>query len=554
MQSKRALRPVIVAGAAIAVIVILAVLLLQGGGGSRTYKNKAEYYGMTSEDQVPLIVDDAISENFGKVIDGQVYVDYMTAWDLFNSAFYWSEEEQQLQEIMPAGTLSWTADDSGDLVIDEEGTVYLSAELIRQNSDIDLAVYEEPLRIVARTSWTGLTTATATEEAAVREKAGSRSEILTDLAQGDHVVCLDSSEEWYLVSTEDGCIGYLQGENCQIDQTCAITHTSDEAYSFSHVMEEGRVTLAWQYVEGDAENSILGELLTEVQGLGVVSPTWFSPANGAGDLNSTADAAYVETAHGAGLRVWALIGDVSGGETDTNELLASAAARSHMIEQLMTAAEQYGFDGINVDFETITYDGAPAYLQFLKELCLAAHERGLTVSTDNYVPTYTAYYKRGEQARTVDYIIIMGYEEHSSDSAEPGSVASLPFVEDGIVSTLAEVPADQVINAVPFYTRSWTEPFGSDMLYSDALGMDAGRAFAEEMGISLAWDDSVGQYTGSATDEEARYSIWLEDAESMAAKLDLAKQYELAGVAAWRLGLESSDVWPLFADYLAGEN
>ena len=139
----------------------------------------------------------------------------------------------------------------------------------------------------------------------------------------------------------------------------------------------------------------------------------------------------------------------------------------------------------------------PQYLQFLKELCAAAHAQGLVVSADNFVPLYTKYYKRREQAKTVDYIVIMGYDEHTASSEEIGSVASLPFVEQGITDTLEEVPKEKVINAIPFYTRAWTEVFGEAVPQSEALGMDEAAAFAAEHGIVTSWDGAVGQNVGS---------------------------------------------------------
>ena len=276
-----------------------------------------------------------------------------------------------------------------------------------------------------------------------------------------------------------------------------------------------------------------------------------SLADEQGSLVSYADKAYVDQAHAAGLQVWGMLGDVNGSPVKTGDVLAGASAIANIIQQLMQIATDCGMDGINVDFESIREDSAPQYLQFLKELCVAAHAQNLVVSTDNFVPTYTKYYKRAEQAKTVDYLIIMGYDEHTASSEEIGSVASLPFVEQGIQDTLKEVPAGQVINAIPFYTRSWVETFGTSVPESQALGMDAAAAFVEEHGIVTAWDASVGQNVGSVEDGSARYSIWLEDEQSVEAKMKLIDQYDLAGVAGWRLGFERASVWNKIAQYLA---
>ena len=150
----------------------------------------------------------------------------------------------------------------------------------------------------------------------------------------------------------------------------------------------------------------------------------------------------------------------------------------------------------------------------------------------------------------VDYLVIMGYDEHTAGSAEAGSVASLPLVEQGIRDTLSEVPASQVINAVPFYTRGWTSWFGEERPESEAFGMDGADEFVKLHEIYLSWDSSVGQKTGTAVTDEARYSIWLEDEQSLEEKLKLIRKYNLAGVAAWRLGFERNDVWEIIGTYM----
>ena len=217
---------------------------------------------------------------------------------------------------------------------------------------------------------------------------------------------------------------------------------------------------------------------------------------------------------------------------------------------MMDMALTYGLEGFNIDFEVITPDDVPAYLQFLRELTVAAHAEGLFVSVDNYVPMYTRYFRRAEQADIVDYLFIMGYDEHTGRSEEIGSVASLPFVEQGVTDTLEEVPAEQVVLGVPFYTRGWTEPFGTTDFESRWLDMTEIEGFVQEHGIVLNWDPVVSQYFGSADGADARYSIWSEDARSLGEKLKLVDKYGLAGACAWRVGIETSDIWDTWEEIL----
>ena len=136
-------------------------------------------------------------------------------------------------------------------------------------------------------------------------------------------------------------------------------------------------------------------------------------------------------------------------------VLSSTGARQNLENQLITSALKVGLDGINIDFESLSEDVGIHFLQFLRELSIQCHENNLVLSVDNPVPeNFTSHYDRAEQGKVTDYVIIMGYDEHYVGS-EAGSVASLPWVEQGVKDTLTEVPAERTILAVPFYTRLW---------------------------------------------------------------------------------------------------
>ena len=166
---------------------------------------------------------------------------------------------------------------------------------------------------------------------------------------------------------------------------------------------------------------------------------------------------YTAAAHDMGLEVWALISDFhTGVEIDDYEILSYTSKRRNLVNELVASVLSYGADGINVDFEYVTSQCADHYVQFIRELAIACHENGLVISVDNYVPTeYTAHYNRHSQGEFVDYIIIMGYDEHYKGSPEAGSVSSIPWMQKGIETTVNLVPKERVINAVPFYTRVW---------------------------------------------------------------------------------------------------
>ena len=215
--------------------------------------------------------------------------------------------------------------------------------------------------------------------------------------------------------------------------------------------------------------------------------------------------------------------------------------REKLIENMMTEADRYGFDGINLDFESLKTAAGVHSLSLSASCRFPNRKKGLVLSVDNYVPAvYNRFYNQKEQGNVADYVIIMGYDEHYA-GGEAGSVSSIGYVENGIKDMLSLVPKEKVINAVPFYTRLWTG--SGDNASSRAMGISEATKWVSESGMDLTWDDSAGQYYGRLDSQNGEQQLWMEETRSLGLKMDLIKKYDLAGVAGWRLGLETSDVW-----------
>ena len=219
------------------------------------------------------------------------------------------------------------------------------------------------------------------------------------------------------------------------------------------------------------------------------------------------------------------------------------------MDQLIEAALENQLDGLNIDFENLGEELGDAYIEFLRELSVQCRKNGLVLSSDNTVPRdFSSYYQRGEQAEVVDYFIIMGYDEHWHGSKDPGSVASISYVSGGLDRTLQEVPANKVVNALPFYTILWKTE-GTDVT-DEYITMNNEADFMSRAGVTAEWDEETCQNYAEWTSGNATYQIWLEDAQSIAEKVKLIQKNNLAGVAQWKLGFENSSIWQTISDNL----
>ena len=551
------------------VLVVLILIVLVGAAGvvsflinrykpGTEYMAGNEYFNLTDENSVALIQNGELLEEQAVLIGGEPYAAYTYVESQLNSCFYWDEEIKGIllttsggvQTLLP-GDAAVAKTPGGQPAVQQEsdGTVYISLDVVKEYTDLDYAYYSDPNRVVIRNEWDGVEQATVQSDTAqVRQKGGIKSLILADVQKGDTLLYLENLDNWCKVMTADGYTGYIQTED--ISEPEAIEARTAKKDSYERITRDHKINLVWHQSTSTESNDAMAEMTAEMTGVNVISPTWFSVTDETGTISSLASADYVKLAHEAGREVWGLIDNFNEAFDETTDL-AYASVRSRIIEQLLAEAASCGMDGINVDFENLKEAGIPHYLQFLRELTSAAHAQNLVVSVDTPVPqAYTMYYQRGEQARFVDYMIVMAYDEHFAGSEEAGSVSSLPFVQQAVEEMTRVMPADQVICGIPFYTRVWTEKFGQSAITSEVLGMDGAKNYAKENQMTETWDASLGQNVATVETSDARYTIWMEDEQSMEEKLKVIQSADLAGVAEWKLGFERADVWSLISEYI----
>lgn len=541
---------------AFVVCLLIVVLAVLGGVGhviskyipTKDRMDLNEYYGQVAEGEAALILGTEKLEQRGIISGEEGYLPLDVVNTYLNQRYYWDAENQQILYATPSEVTSMPASsEAGSQVWLREGAVYLSLSYIRQYTDLDAYIYDNPNRIAIQYQFSDVNTVTAKKDTYVRFRGGIKSEVLAKVKKGAVLILMEELEDWNQVATMDGYIGYVQKKAVSEPEKKTFEREfSREEYNY--IAMEQPVNMVWHQVTNMEANAGFAEATANMTGVNVISPTWYSIVDNEGNISNIASSDYVNQAHEKGLQVWGLVDNFSE-NISTTEILSRTSTRQNLVRQLVDAALEAGLDGINIDFEYLEEAVGIHFLQFLRELSVETHKNNLVLSVDNPVPEdFTSHYDRAEQGRVVDYVIIMGYDEHYVGSEEAGSVASLPWVEQGIKDTLAEVPAERVINAVPFYSRLWKTLAGT--LSSEAIGMGQAQEVVAKYNVETYWDKNTSQNYGAFENEGAEFQIWIEDAQSIAEKVKLSSQYNLAGVAAWKLGFESSDVWQAISDNL----
>lgn len=567
------------------IIIVTAVIggafLIKKYGPSKEKADLNEYYGIETENQLAVIVDNEVLGAKGILLDQRAYVEYSVVRDYLNGRFYVDYNENILLYTLPEGTITAEVGStqytlqkdkkSVDYVIlkMEGSTAYISLDFIQEYTNLDFQTYTEPNRVMIVSDWGETTVATIKRDTQVRYRGGVKSPILTRVLKKDEVTVIEDEDNWKKIRTKDGYIGYVKTSCLKNEKATSISRPFEEQV-YPNISKDYTINLAWHVVTNRTANNSVLSMIADTKGITTLSPTWFTVADTKGNLNSLASSQYVNYAHQSNIEVWALVRDFDGGigsYEESYELLSRTSSRENLINQLIAEALKTGIDGINVDFEKISAECGEHYIQFIRELALKCRQNEIILSVDNYVPKgYNAHYNLKEQGIVADYVIIMGYDEHYSGSYESGPVASLEYVKSGIEETLKVVPKEKTINAVPFYTRLWKEVPKTEgelaaeegteaanypvKVTSSAYGMSEAEQAIAAAGAEIVVDEITGQNYAQWEEGGATYKIWLEDHAALEEKLKLMKKYDLAGNAAWRLGFEKSGTWDLILKYV----
>lgn len=564
-KMKKKMIPVIVA------LVLILVIGVVGFGGqlldkysySKELADMDAYYGVSEGQLAILLQDDWLSEK-AVLIGGEVYFDLDTVHQYLNEGFYVDVNEQKLlytsandTALALFGTGEYVdragSHSTGYTICQMQGDViYLAAEYVKLFTNFSYYVYDRHLQLY--TQWGEKQTMEIARDTQVRQLGGIKSPVLREMEKGEVVELLEEMETWSKVKTSDSIIGYVENKRLTNRGTETETPVTDYvAEEYTSVSMPGKVSLGFHAIGGEGGNATLSDMLAEGKGINVIAPTWFSLTDNEGAFRSFANAQYVEQAHGSGLQVWGVwdnfnFKNETGTDVSSYEVLSSTTKRGKLVQSIVDTSLEYKLDGVNIDFEGLTEDCGIHYVQFLRELSVLCRSNGLILSVDNYVPFhFNNYYRLDIQGLVTDYVIIMGYDEHWHGSGDPGSVASIEYVSNGLDRTLEQVPEGKVVNALPFYTILWKTE-GTEVTDQYITLNNVGDYLAR-VNVTPEWDETTCQNYAEWESGAATYQIWVEDAESISVKLSVMAVKNLGGVAVWRLGYGTPEAWELIANY-----
>ncbi|NOU97008.1 glycoside hydrolase family 18 [Paenibacillus sp. LMG 31456] len=354
---------------------------------------------------------------------------------------------------------------------------------------------------------------------------------------------------YYQVYQSDRWIADYSSITNALNYAMGYSNASVRLLDDSTVIWDNYQNLQFWGWNGSSNNDTIRSQVNNTTGLDVVSPTYFSLADSSGTLTDTSNKDTVAWLQGQGHKVMPLVNNQFDAAL-TSQFLSNTEAQNKFIQALVNKGVALGVEGLNIDFESLSGKDRAAYTAFIKNLTATAHDKGLLISIDLprgsvkwNAQTAFDHEKLGE---TVDYIITMTYDQYWKGSTEPGPVAGLEWVEEGIKEFLSYgIPRDKLIMGIPFYVREWQVDSSGNLIDNRALLMKDLPALIASKKATLTFDNKFGQYKVEYSENDNKRVFWLENEETVKARLEIANKYDIAGVAAWRLGYDAADLWKM---------
>lgn len=424
--------------------------------------------------------------------------------------------------------------------IEKNDTIYLPfSEISEKVYDVDLEYIQDTNTIIIDSLDRKQEVANTTKETKLKYKPQTLSGTLEKIEANEQVVYIEETNNWAEVRSKDGTIGYIKKEDL------GNVEVAREAKEYIDKVE-GKVNLVWDYYSEYAKApDRIGETM---DGVNVVSPSFFSlerESNGEIYDNAKDDGAeYIEWAHNNNYQVWAMFSNNSLKDT-TSQILNDYEKREAMIENLMDLVEEYNLDGVNVDFENMNESDKNVYSRFLIELAPRLKKIGKTLSVDVTTPdgseTWSLCFDRNTIANVADYIVFMAYDQYGTSSNKAGTTAGYNWVEANIKKFLGQedVDPEKIILGIPLYMRLWEED-DDGTAKPEVVNMKDMFDVLPENQVAK-WDEELKQYYVEYEEDGKTYKMWVENEKSVGEKINLANQYNLAGIAFWEKDRETND-------------
>ena len=554
MEKKKKI--IIRTGIVILVLIVLFIIAMIANNYIILGKNKTTNLVINNNNVTTDLRNEIIQE------DGVIYLSENDIANFFDKHIYLEEENNKIITTYNKKIAEVSLEDNviningankntSAHAIERDGVIYIPISEMTEVYDIEIGNIEETKVITMDSLDKEQKKAVVSSNLAVKSSTRFIAKTIDRIEKGDSVIVISSDGKYARIRTENGKIGYIKANKLTNEYLVREDLTEEKQI-------DGKINMTWDYYSEVA--SAPDRTGTAIEGVNVVSPSFFYIDENGSFRENVGESGenYIKWAHENGYKVWPMISNAPAANESleiTSEIMNSYENRKQLIEQIVDACVAYDLDGINIDFENMKQEDKDLYSRFIIELTPRLHEIGMVVSVDVTAPdggeTWSMCFDRNVIGDVADYIIFMAYDQNGISSKTAGTTAGYNWIELNLVKFLQteEIDSDKLILGIPFYTRIWTVDANGEVLRNPTVNMEDIEGVIPD-GVQKTWDDELKQYYVEYQDGDYTRKMWIEDVESLKAKVSLVKENNLAGVASWQYGMETQDVWSMLKEEL----
>ncbi len=298
-------------------------------------------------------------------------------------------------------------------------------------------------------------------------------------------------------------------------------------------------------------------------------PAWYS-TNAEGLVSGAPNPMVMDAAKRGHVPVMPIVVNAGFVQAEFHKFLGDAAAQKRMLDALLHACKEYGYVGIQFDFENVRWTDRDGLSELVKVSAAAFHKEGLQLSIAT-VPNapggpgsetqFSAWlyenwrgaYDLKAIGEAVDLVCLMTYDENTQWTV-PGPVSGWNWVLANVEYALRVVPPQKLSLGIPLYGYHWfagmpvkdaseigykANPTAKYISYPDA--MDLARTY----GAKVEWDAADRTVWCYINRGDMREWIFFTDARTFKERYELVRDRGLQGFCSWVLGTEDPAIWDL---------
>lgn len=264
-----------------------------------------------------------------------------------------------------------------------------------------------------------------------------------------------------------------------------------------------------------------------------------------------------------------LVGNSNFDRAMVDNFLNDPAVQDRAIQSILQLCKQNHYAGVQIDFEGMSFLNRDAFTKFYQKISQVLHQNNFQVAiaiiptiTENPPPTeylkgryegWSGAYDYKALGASSDFVTLMAYDQHGGITT-PGPMAGITWDEDILKIALKYIPAEKISLGIPWHSGYWytsnSKPLRAvevDLSYPETLQI------LKNNNVLLHWNDEDKVHYAIYKNHFLYEYLFVEDAESFKAKLDLVKKYKLRGISNWVLGEEDPKVWDLLKSHVSAK-